>query len=90
MDGKKSFLLPPVETTPTNTIMPSFTERKAQLEAARAERERQALEEFEEIRELEECKVAIPRGTGRSYAICWRSGMRVTGETKVTDGRKDE
>ena len=38
--------------------MPSFTERKAQLEAARAERERRACEEFEaeerEIRELEE------------------------------------
>ena len=43
-------------------------------------------------------KVAIPRGTGRSYGIHWRSGMRATDETKVTDektnerteGRKDE
>ena len=38
--------------------MPSFTERKAQLEAAHVERERRAWEEFEaeerEIRELEE------------------------------------
>ena len=34
--------------------------------------------------------MAIPRGTGRSYGIRWRSGMRVTDETKVTDGRKDE
>ena len=36
------------------------------------------------------CKVAIPRGTGRSYGIRWRSGMRVTDGTKVMDGRKDE
>ena len=39
------------------------------------------------------CKVVIPRGTGRSYSIRWRSEMRVTDETKVTDGlmsgRKD-
>ena len=34
-------------------------------------------------------KVVIPRGTGRSYGIRWRSEMRVTDETKVTDGRKD-
>ena len=43
---------------PLLIIMPSFTERKAQLEAARAEQERWAREEFEaeerEIRELEE------------------------------------
>ena len=39
---------------------------------------------------LRRCKVAIPRGTGRSYSIRWRSGMRVTDGTKVTDGRKDE
>ena len=36
------------------------------------------------------CKVAIPRETGRSYGIRWRSGMRVTDGTKVVDGRKDE
>ena len=35
-------------------------------------------------------KVTIPRGTGRSYGIRWRSGMRVTGGTKVMDGQKDE
>ena len=33
------------------------------------------------------CKVVIPRGTGQSYGIHWRSEMRVTDETKVTDGR---
>ena len=32
------------------------------------------------------CKVAILRGTRRSYGIRWRSGMRVTDGTKVTDG----
>ena len=42
------------------------------------------------ISTLLNCKVAIPRGTGRSYGIRWRSGMRVTDGTKVTDGRKDE
>ena len=36
------------------------------------------------------CKVAIPGGTGRSYGIRWRSGMRVTDETKVTDRQKNE
>ena len=40
--------------------------------------------------ELELCKVAIPRGTGRSYGIRWMLGMRVTDGTKVTDGQKDE
>ena len=39
---------------------------------------------------VRDCKVAIPRETGRSYGIRWGSGMRVSGETKVTDGRKDE
>ena len=34
------------------------------------------------------CKVVIPRGTGRSYGIRWRSEMRVTDETKG-DGRTD-
>ena len=33
--------------------------------------------------------MVIPRGTGRSYGIRWGSGMRVTDETKVTDGRED-
>ena len=38
------------------------------------------------------CKVVIPRGTGRSYGIRWRSEMQVTDETKGdgrTDGWKD-
>ena len=42
--------------------------------------------------EAEECYVVIPRGTGRSYGIRWRSEMRVTDEAKGdgrTDGRKD-
>ena len=34
------------------------------------------------------CKVVIPRGTGRSYGIRWKSEMRVTDETKG-DGRTD-
>ena len=34
------------------------------------------------------CKVAIPRGMGRSYGIRWRSEMRITAETKG-DGRTD-
>ena len=34
------------------------------------------------------CKVVIPRGTGRSYGIRWRSEMQVTDETKG-DGRTD-
>ena len=38
-------------TTTTNPIMPSFAERKAQLEAARAERERRAGEEYEAERD---------------------------------------
>ena len=43
---------------------------------------------------LGEYKVVIPGGTGRSYGIRWRSGTRVTDETKGdgwadgwTDGR---
>ena len=35
------------------------------------------------------CKVMIPRWTGQSYGIRWRSEMWVTDETKVTDGRTD-
>ena len=34
-------------------------------------------------------KVVIPRGTGQSYGIRLGSEMRVTDETKVTDGRTE-
>ena len=38
------------------------------------------------------CKVVIPRGTERSYGICWTSETRVTDEAKGdgwTDGWMD-
>ena len=63
--------------------MPSFTERKAQLEAARAEWERRALEEFEaeerEIRELEEEERRIEEERAR------REQQRAEEERKKTE-----
>ena len=44
------------------------------------------LEEPLRVLNVDGCKVTIPRGTGQSYGIRWRSGMRVTDGTKVTDG----